>query len=403
MGATPAPLLRPVLHSHDHDSTRTTPELVACSVTFEQRAAADSPPYHLYPPTPSSEAYLSKASLSSSSRHITRLPPIRCWSESESDSDLSDASPDLELASSVNMQADSREGSQGAAPRSHRPQHQQSPPLQPVRRPGSRSPPSAHNSAKIPQRQSRSQTSSTNDNLAVSAPYSVPLQSPTDSSSEHHPPMESIGQVCSNCGTTRTPLWRRAPDGTTICNACGLYLKARNISRPVNLKRPPQTAALSITGGSVATADVDAAVKLFITADHGVPGTCPGDGHCNGTGGARACSGCPAYNNRVAKAAQMATTLQQHRGHQQQQHDDARFQSTTGETNASRRESYEQPAYQQSSPQSLQHTASIPPNFHINNLANPAVIISCQNCGTTITPLWRRDEVGHTICNACGM
>ncbi|OAQ33252.1 glucocorticoid receptor-like (DNA-binding domain), partial [Linnemannia elongata AG-77] len=42
---------------------------------------------------------------------------------------------------------------------------------------------------------------------------------------------------CSNCGTTTTPLWRRADDGQTICNACGLYSKARNLPRPPWLKR----------------------------------------------------------------------------------------------------------------------------------------------------------------------
>ncbi|KAG1046940.1 hypothetical protein G6F46_006480 [Rhizopus delemar] len=121
---------------------------------------------------------------------------------------------------------------------------------------------------------------------------------------------EVSATVCSNCGTTTTPLWRRAPNGDIICNACGLYLKARHTLRPVSMKR------------SVKKAENTA-----------LPGTCPGDGQCNGTGGSASCKGCPAFNqNQVAK--------------------------------------------------------------------HPLI---CANCRTTTTPLWRRDESGNTICNACGL
>ncbi|KAG0652681.1 Siderophore uptake regulator sreA [Hyphodiscus hymeniophilus] len=187
------------------------------------------------------------------------------------------------------------------------------------------------------------------------------------------------GQICSNCGTSRTPLWRRSPQGATICNACGLYLKARNASRPTNLKRPPPTVSpgprtpeqrLSPTRSGPTPHAASGAT--YIAVDQTTGGSCPGGGRCNGTGGAEGCSGCPAFNNRVSKSAHFTTHERaQASTHQNDQPTDA-------------------PSPIDVAALSIQQQ-------------NTTVVVACQNCGTTITPLWRRDESGHTICNACGL
>ncbi|KAK4237742.1 hypothetical protein C8A03DRAFT_44421 [Achaetomium macrosporum] len=187
------------------------------------------------------------------------------------------------------------------------------------------------------------------------------------------------GQVCSNCGTTRTPLWRRSPQGETICNACGLYLKARNAARPINLKRAPNVAADGARQSPVKLSPKaqvpllpNAPAATYVAADQTPSGTCPGGGKCNGTGGAEGCNGCPAYNNRLSKSASLSVM---------------RCQSASSA---------------QSSGGADDPTPIDVGALHLQN-QNTTVVIACQNCGTTITPLWRRDEAGHTICNACGL
>ncbi|KAI1815152.1 hypothetical protein GGS20DRAFT_576332 [Poronia punctata] len=211
------------------------------------------------------------------------------------------------------------------------------------------------------------------------SPFEVAQQEPLLRTNASSATVSQSGQVCSNCGTTRTPLWRRSPQGSTICNACGLYLKARNLARPTNLKRPPslvtttqprgpdRPAPPSYSHGN--TANVPGAT--YVAADQTPSGSCPGGGRCNGTGGADGCGGCPAYNNRIAKSAQLQGQLAT-----------PAADTTCGD--------------------------SLAP-IDVNALEekttprNTTVVIACQNCETTITPLWRRDEVGHTICNACGL
>ncbi|ODQ78172.1 hypothetical protein BABINDRAFT_39942, partial [Babjeviella inositovora NRRL Y-12698] len=194
-------------------------------------------------------------------------------------------------------------------------------------------------------------------------PVHLPHQSSEDIPSATAP---NAGQQCFNCGTTRTPLWRRSPEGKLICNACGLYLRANNAHRPVNLKKPPNY--VTISWGEARESK----------------GSCQGDGRCNGMGGKEACLGCPAFNNRVVVLASHGavgysnhpTSVSQNSGHEGSPH-----QSMGSPTSSS--------DHDDTGDSTLDGAE--------------ALAIACTNCHTTITPLWRRSPLGSTICNACGL
>lgn len=55
-------------------------------------------------------------------------------------------------------------------------------------------------------------------------------------SSSPSAPTEPAPIVCSNCQTTKTPLWRRDSEGNALCNACGLFQRLHGVMRPLSLK-----------------------------------------------------------------------------------------------------------------------------------------------------------------------
>ncbi|ETW79147.1 hypothetical protein HETIRDRAFT_445867 [Heterobasidion irregulare TC 32-1] len=225
----------------------------------------------------------------------------------------------------------------------------------------------------------------------------------------------SSGAVsCANCGTFTTPLWRRDGEGNTICNACGLYLKSRHTPRPTSLGRNPRGSNANSANAHIANQDANhinrqhthsppslltpaaspglhqpqspshqqnpsGAPATASAPVHHSGGTCPGDGRCDGTGGTSACSGCPTYNNALNTRLEMEGSSP----------------------------SAHLPSTDQAGPASSPGSNGVGVGPGVNGKSRTARAavgaLSCANCGTSTTPLWRRDDVGNNICNACGL
>ncbi|KAJ2887908.1 GATA type transcriptional activator of nitrogen-regulated proteins, partial [Coemansia asiatica] len=257
--------------------------------------------------------------------------------------------------------------------------------------------------------------------------------------------------TCINCGTTKTPLWRRDPRNKPICNACGLYLKSYGKMRPLSLKRAQKHIdAGSLPGNKGFSSDDGSNEKCSGSCSHSHgndEGTCPGDGTCNGKGGGPSCAGCPAYNQkhlphtiRPVSATNGAAT------------NSAASSGISGNGSVRRLTAAERAAAIANGAATDEHGNIVGPipesavsrvpasvvaavaaaaaaakqaKENENGLeaakkqtdesqaigGDAAVVIEraaaeraiCFNCGTDYTPLWRRDAEGHIACNACGL
>ncbi|KAF9109197.1 hypothetical protein BGX27_007875 [Mortierella sp. AM989] len=173
---------------------------------------------------------------------------------------------------------------------------------------------------------------------------------------------------CFNCKVTQTPLWRRTPDRMhSLCNACGLYYKQYGAHRPLNVRHklptvladvrlntmPYARPSVSSSRGSSPTPNSPSSShSSFATQDSSTSSTSDSDSD----------SGASCRNSSLASFPVLAKM----------------------------------------------YTEALIPAIASTQKTSPPLMIAkqgiqCVNCSQTQTPLWRKNDAGEPICNACGL
>lgn len=178
--------------------------------------------------------------------------------------------------------------------------------------------------------------------------------------------------VCFNCKATQTPLWRRTPDRQhSLCNACGLYFKQYGAHRPLNVRHK--------------LSSVLADVRLNF------PYVC-----VPSRGSSRGSSPAPGSPTRSQDSSSSSDS-------------DSDSGSNSSSSNTDQHNGLVSiPELAKMYARALAPPPPPPPPMAAAQRTSPPLMtakqgIQCVNCSQTQTPLWRKNDAGEPICNACGL
>jgi len=204
---------------------------------------------------------------------------------------------------------------------------------------------------------------------------------------------------CFNCGIKNTPLWRRTPDRMhSLCNACGLYFKQYHVHRPLHIIHKTRTSSaksypyiLPATReedegdeGEDIEEDTDIIMENYSdisSSDHLIGQESNGE------------EAAPEASIKSPTSTPTPST--------------PLFSTLISNENTSPLININPPVLQTTTPIP---SPTIPPASLPSAPINPSSIaamadiqIQCANCGQTQTPLWRKNDKGQPLCNACGL
>ncbi|KAF8978155.1 hypothetical protein BGZ46_006769 [Entomortierella lignicola] len=172
---------------------------------------------------------------------------------------------------------------------------------------------------------------------------------------------------CFNCKVTQTPLWRRTPDRMhSLCNACGLYFKQYGAHRPLNVRY------------KLPTLLADVRLSTLPYARPSAPSS----------RGSSPMPSSPVSNSVSSPSSSSA----------QDSSSSSDSDSDSGSSNKNN---------SLTSALTKIYVEALIPAAPAQRTSPPLMIakqgIQCANCSQTQTPLWRKNDAGEPICNACGL